>query len=366
MKKAIPIFAALAGLSFSALADITVHVSPEADSGKYDIEYGYLKDMIANNGKMTDAQKMEKTAENGVFTIETLKDGPAQYVIPTGEREYIIIYANPDEELTVNVKSVAPLSYSVTGSRLMEDISAMDKESSVFLNEYRGMVMAGNPDPEAVERLSKAYDAVFTGYIANNPEAAAVPYALLHLDGQDFMDAYNALTPAAKESLLFPFLEPRVKQVQKHLAAEQRMAQLQSGQMDAPDFTFKNAEGKEVSLSQFKGKWVIIDFWGTWCPWCIKGFPELKEAYATYSPELEIVGVACNDKYDAWLNGLKKYELPWVNLYNPEEGGGQLLQDYGVEGFPTKAIVTPEGKIANITVGHNPEFFNILKGLMGK
>lgn len=114
MKKAIPIFAALAGLSFSALADITVHVSPEADSGKYDIEYGYLKDMIANNGKMTDAQKMEKTAENGVFTIETLKDGPAQYVIPTGEREYIIIYANPDEELTVNVKSVAPLSYSVT------------------------------------------------------------------------------------------------------------------------------------------------------------------------------------------------------------------------------------------------------------
>ena len=145
---------------------------------------------------------------------------------------------------------------------------------------------------------------------------------------------------------------------------ERRIEAMQSGDVDAPAFTLKDLDGKDVSLSDFKGKWVILDFWGSWCPWCIKGFPELKEAYNKYGDELVIIGIDCRESEDDWKAGVAKYELPWVNLYNPENS--QLTEEYNVPGYPTKVIIDPQGKIKNITIGHDPDFYEALTNLMGK
>ncbi len=132
----------------------------------------------------------------------------------------------------------------------------------------------------------------------------------------------------------------------------------------APDFTLEDTTGQMVSLSEYKGKWVIIDFWGSWCIWCIKGFPELKEAYEKYKDRLEVIGVDCQESREAWLAGVEKYELPWVNLYMPK--GNPLTYKYGVQGFPTKAIVDPKGNLRDIVMGHDPEFFVKLETLMSE
>lgn len=145
-------------------------------------------------------------------------------------------------------------------------------------------------------------------------------------------------------------------------ALEQRISAMQKGDIIAPEFTLKNLDNREVSLKDFRGKWVILDFWGSWCPWCIKGFPELKEAYQKYSGKLEIIGIDCRESEEDWKAGVKKYELPWVNLYNPEDS--KLTEEYAVPGYPTKVIIDPQGYIKNITIGHNPEFFNILSKLI--
>ncbi|MDE7161099.1 MAG: redoxin domain-containing protein [Muribaculaceae bacterium] len=131
----------------------------------------------------------------------------------------------------------------------------------------------------------------------------------------------------------------------------------------APEFTLKDLQGKDVSLSQYRGKWVVLDFWGSWCIWCIKGFPELKENYAKYAGKLEVIGIDCGDTPGAWQDAVRKYDLPWVNLYNPMESVG-VDRIYGVQGFPTKVIVTPEGYIADITVGEDPAFYTKLDALM--
>lgn len=141
-----------------------------------------------------------------------------------------------------------------------------------------------------------------------------------------------------------------------------RLDALQAGDVQAPGFTLKNLDGKDVSLSDFRGKWVILDFWGSWCPWCIKGFPELKEEYKKYEGKLEVIGIDCRESEDAWKAGVAKYELPWVNVYNPE--GSNLTQEYSVPGFPTKVIIDPEGYIKNITVGEDPAFFETLSSLL--
>ena len=145
---------------------------------------------------------------------------------------------------------------------------------------------------------------------------------------------------------------------------EKKIEQMQSGDTDAPAFTLKNIDGKDVSLSDFRGKWVILDFWGSWCPWCIKGFPELKEAYKKYGNELVIIGIDCKESEEDWKAGVAKYELPWVNVYNPQ--GSKLTEEYNVPGYPTKVIVDPKGKIQNITVGHDPAFYEALTKLLGK
>ena len=103
---------------------------------------------------------------------------------------------------------------------------------------------------------------------------------------------------------------------------------------------------------------------GKLVPMVHQRFSETQGGICCLPPELEIIGVACNDSRDKWEAAVKKYDLPWINLYNPEQGGGRLLEDYAVEGFPTKAIISPEGKIVNITTGENPAFFDILEQLM--
>ncbi|MDE6342951.1 MAG: TlpA family protein disulfide reductase [Muribaculaceae bacterium] len=130
----------------------------------------------------------------------------------------------------------------------------------------------------------------------------------------------------------------------------------------APEFKLEDINGNMLSLSDLRGKWVILDFWGSWCPWCIKGFPALKDAYKEYEGKVEIVGIDCGDTKDVWKATVERYELLWLQVYNPRNS--DLTEQYGIQGFPTKFIIDPEGNVAHVTVGENPEFFSMLKHLV--
>lgn len=138
--------------------------------------------------------------------------------------------------------------------------------------------------------------------------------------------------------------------------------QLDDALLPAPDFTLKNALGEPVSLSKFQGQWVVLDFWGSWCRWCIKGIPDMKEAYAKYHPQgLEIIGIDCGDTQTQWLEALGQYQLPWVNLYCPE--GSTVPQLYEIQGFPTKIVIDPQGNIYETVIGEDPAFYELLSKL---
>ncbi len=159
-----------------------------------------------------------------------------------------------------------------------------------------------------------------------------------------------------------PFAELYNEQVQGMIsdreAEEARKAEVASGNIEAPNFTLPDLSGKKVSLSDFRGKWVVLDFWGSWCGWCIKGFPALKEAYQQYGDKLVVIGIDCNESEEEWREGVKKHEIPWLNLYNGNDRA--IYEAYDITGFPTKAIINPEGKLVNITTGEDPTFFTAL------
>ncbi len=148
---------------------------------------------------------------------------------------------------------------------------------------------------------------------------------------------------------------------EKNVADSQEATQ----QSLAPDFSLTDINGKTFTLSSLRGKIVVIDFWGSWCGWCIKGMPEMKKYYEKYKGKLEIVGVDCGDTQEKWKSAVKELGLPWIHVYNPK-GMGDITQTYGIQGFPTKFIVGKNGELLHTVVGEDPAFYSALDEIMKK
>ena len=131
----------------------------------------------------------------------------------------------------------------------------------------------------------------------------------------------------------------------------------------APDFELPNLQGSTTKLSSLRGKYVVLDFWGSWCIWCIRGIPSMKDAYAKYKDKMEILGVDCRDTEDKWKAAVDEHQLPWLQVRCPDEKLQTIADQYGIEGFPTKVVIDPNGKIINTVVGEDPAFYTYLDSL---
>lgn len=111
------------------------------------------------------------------------------------------------------------------------------------------------------------------------------------------------------------------------------------------DFSAVQPDGETLSLSSFvePGKYTLVDFWASWCPWCIKGLPALKEIYNDYKDkELILVGVAVRDDAEATKGAVEKHGITWPVLYNAERKPYEI---YGMTGIPHLMLIGPDGKI---------------------
>jgi len=137
-----------------------------------------------------------------------------------------------------------------------------------------------------------------------------------------------------------------------------------SGKM-VPDINSMNTyNGKKFDLSSLRGKYVVIDFWGTWCGPCISGMPKMKEYLDKYQSKLEIVGVASeSDKGERWKKFLdEKPQYQWHHVLSTK--AEDYILKFSVAGFPTKIIVDPAGKIIGRFVGEDDEIYKKLDELL--
>ncbi len=309
--------------------------------------------------------------KDGVAEMSLDSAGPSQYSIypPVMTTMQPMFYGSPGDELVVDIKSFEPLNYSVTGSELMDDITALNASVFPILQENMARMNRGEEISEAqAKEMADKYDAAIKKFVAEHPKSPAIPYAIMDLSGDDFKTAYDNMTPEARKSILMPMAEllnAEVEGMQAERAEEDaRKAEVASGKITAPNFTLPDLNGKKVSLSDFKGKWVVLDFWGSWCGWCVKGFPALREAYEKYGNKIVVIGIDCNESEEDWRAGVKQHKIPWLNLYNGHNK--DLYVDYNITGFPTKAIISPEGKLVDLTTGEDPTFYDRLAQFVGQ
>ena len=344
---------ALTKTILSAICMTAACIQLQAADGKLHVKMDCkpVGDSIVALTISADDQEVKKnfTGKQGVFDFELDLTEPVHlYLLEPGalrgDRTASVYHVPgiPGEEVVVTATERS--RYDVNGSKFYSQFH----EADITI--------------ETAQKEGKDVTQVIYDFIKAHPDYEASAYIITQMrDPEKMKEAVNLLTPSVRDGRMKPIYQSLFDQIEAQMKAEEEAAKKQAAGIMAPDFTLNNLEGKPLSLSSLRGKHVILDFWGSWCGWCIKGIPQMKEYYKKYAGKFEILGIDCNDTDQKWRDAVKKYELPWLHVYNPKTSN--VLKDYGIQGFPTKIIVGPDGKIVKTNVGEDPAFYTLLDEL---
>ena len=180
-------------------------------------------------------------------------------------------------------------------------------------------------------------------FVYNNLDSPVILYVIKY-----------SMAPAFETEMVQNMLDALPESLHSHsmykeLKNEILAANLKVG-AQAPDITGRTPEGEELSLSDFKGKYVFLDFWASWCAPCRREIPHLKEvlAYSENSDNLVVLSYSIDSKEKDWLACIKNSNLihkNWVHISTLKGWNSEALKLFGVKGVPFTALIDPDGNV---------------------
>jgi peroxiredoxin len=307
------------------------------------------------------AKKDSASIANGRFTFKGSIKQPSVAVLymPAGKNGWLQFYLEPGV-LMVSGSGDSLASSNITGSKLNDDDRALTamlqpateweaknyelyKKTSAEKNQH---ILDSLDELEESIMLQKRK--IISAFVTHNRASLRSAMAIeeqygYYAEASDVEPLYNMLSDKVKQS-------PVGQRVKKMLDVYKTVA---IGMM-APDITQPGTDGKAISLTSLKGKYVLVDFWASWCGPCRKENPNIAKAYKQYRDRgFEIFGVSYDDKKDRWVNAIKKDSLTWPQVSDLKGWQNATAETYYIKAIPANLLLDKEGRI-------------IAKNLLGK
>ena len=187
------------------------------------------------------------------------------------------------------------------------------------------------------------FKVAFTDFIYQHLDSPValyiIKYAIVPMYTPDVVQTFLDAVPEAL----------RRQPIYKELVNDVRAANLKVGSV-APDISGRTPEGEAYSLSDFRGKYVFIDFWASWCAPCRREIPYLKEAlaYSENSDNLVVLSYSIDNKHADWVNCIEKNQLVhknWMHISTLKGWGSEGVKLFSIKGVPFTALIDPEGRV---------------------
>lgn len=305
------------------------------------------------------------TLKNGAFEFKGTTDVPVtadliyrrkgQLSSLFGTLDRVRIFLEPGTLLVTSPDSLAHATLKggpATSDyvRLSESVKPIIATIQAFGAETQKATEQQRQDPAYLEQLRTKFEAfnkqIATTYYAfarANPNSWASLDALIGLQTMD-LPQYNTVGP------LYEALSPTLKNSPQGLEYGKLVRGLKAVAIgaQAPDFTQKTPDGKTVSLRDYRGKYVLVDFWASWCGPCREENPSVTKAYNEYkSRNFEVLGVSLDTEKDRtkWVKAIQDDHLAWTQVSDLRGWENEAARMYQVRGIPQNYLIDPAGKI---------------------
>ena len=303
----------------------------------------------------------------GTFTLKGNADEDALLTIFVDGSDELIPFFNDGTQVQLNVAEGI-----LTGSALNTKLSECDRKQKAAYDEYQHFVdafMALSEEEQIAqteewipkyEAKLQEYAKFFVAMVDENKDNL-IPVAFID-QLPDLVAAADDWNKEAGENKLEEILagNPRIAAHPVVINLKNRRAAADAARKARAersaevvgkkflDYEGPDPDGNLHKLSEFvgKGKWVLVDFWASWCAPCKVEMRNVVMAYQLYHDKgLEIVGISFDHEKEAWTAAITDWEMPWTHLYGMKDGKAVAGELYGVEGIPDNVLVDPDGNI---------------------
>jgi peroxiredoxin len=287
----------------------------------------------------------------GFFEVKYFDDSANKK--STYQRDYFVVYLDKGK---INVTSTDSFSNrTVKGSAAHDIFIALQKQDKAYFDKlnplYKQMAeLRKEKKDEEVKALSEEVkqldqqrkNEVFGNFVRNNPSSPMTLFALNNYSGY-------RIEPDEVEPL-FNIISDKVKSSWsgKEFAGRLEGAKRTKIGSYATDFTQNDTSGVPVALSSFKGKYVLVDFWASWCGPCRQENPNLVKAFEKHKEQnFTVLGVSLDntDGKEKWLKAIRKDGLAWTNVSDLKYFNNAAAKLYGITAIPRNLLIDPDGKI---------------------